>query len=137
MPGELAELLSAARKQRGLSLRQVERETGIHNAHLSQIETGAISRPEPNILWTLAQIYALDFARLMRLAGHVARDNQDMPRRSLVGAALHALDDLTPEEQQQVLEFMDKLRKERDHRRTDRGAWERRSTQSPDGKSSP
>lgn len=73
----------------------------------------------------------------MRLAGHVERDDRDTRRRSLVGAALHALDDLTPEEQQQVLEFMDKLRKAREHPRTGGGAWARQLTQSPGDKSSP
>ena len=50
----------------------MERRTGIHNAHLSQIETGAIERPAPNMLWALAEVYGLDLCRRSAaLAGHV------------------------------------------------------------------
>ena len=71
-------MLRAARAGRGLSLRDVERRTGIRNAHLSQIETDTIAKPEMAILWDLAALYGVDFARLLALAGHVsgARDEQ-------------------------------------------------------------
>ena len=42
MAESLGKKLAAARAARNWSLREVERRTGIHNAHLSQIETGAI-----------------------------------------------------------------------------------------------
>ena len=38
--------LRGARQARGLSLRDVERATGVHNAHLSQIETDSIQQPD-------------------------------------------------------------------------------------------
>lgn len=47
------------------------RRTGIHNAHLPQIETGTIERSAPNVLWALAEVYDLDLQDLLRLAGHV------------------------------------------------------------------
>jgi transcriptional regulator with XRE-family HTH domain len=113
MANRLGAKLAAARKKRGLSLRQVEKRTQIHNAHLSQIEQGTIERPDPNILWTLATIYELDYADLMRLAGHIRRERGGSGRRSLAGAALYALEDLTPEEQQEVIDFMGKVRRSR------------------------
>ena len=53
MPGKrtLASALRDARLSRGMSLREVERRTGIGNAHLSQLETGTIVRPEPALVW--------------------------------------------------------------------------------------
>lgn len=113
MAKTLGETLAAARGQRGWSLRAVEKKTGIHNAHLSQIEKGTIERPDPNMLWTLATIYELNFQDLMRLAGHVGQRQANDTRRSVMGAALYALDDLSAEEQREVLDFMTKLRRNR------------------------
>lgn len=108
-PNSLSEVLVRAREKKGWSLREVERRTQIHNAHLSQIETGTIERPDPNILWVLADVYGLEYLELLELAGHTERGSTGA-RRSLMGAALHALGDLEPEEQQEVLRFMDTLR---------------------------
>jgi transcriptional regulator with XRE-family HTH domain len=105
----LGKVLAEARAKQGWSLREVERRTGIRNAHLSQIENGTIERPDPNILWTLANTYALEFRELMRLAGH-AVPNDGGPRRSLLGVALHALQELRPDEQEAVLDYIKKLR---------------------------
>jgi HTH-type transcriptional regulator, competence development regulator len=112
LPTELGEMLGKARRKKGWSLRDVERETGIRNAHLSQIEQGTIERPDPNILWSLSVLYELDFRRLLRLAGHVEKDFGGH-RKSLVGTALHALGDLTPTEQQEVLNYMSQLKRKR------------------------
>jgi transcriptional regulator with XRE-family HTH domain len=109
----LGELLKEKRIKRHWSLRDVEQKTGIHNAHLSQIESGSIARPAPNLLFTLAALYDARYEELMRLAGHLRADNRAQSRRSLQGAALHALDELTPREQRRVLEYMKSLRANR------------------------
>lgn len=109
MPTELGQLLLSERKKRGMSLRQVERETGIHNAHLSQIETGGIERPDPNVLWTLASLYELDFKLLLRLAGHIEVDKGGK-RKSLVGTALSVMGELSPKEQEEVLQYIVSIR---------------------------
>jgi transcriptional regulator with XRE-family HTH domain len=107
----LGHKLAEARNKREWTLREVERRTGIHNAHLSQIETGGIERPAPNVLWTLAELYELDYRELLRLAGHVETAPADeAAKRSPVGAALRAMGDLTPEEQLEVLEFIEELK---------------------------
>jgi transcriptional regulator with XRE-family HTH domain len=108
----LGELLKKERTKRQWSLRDVEEKSGIHNAHLSQIESGAIARPAPNLLFTLAAVYDLRYDELMRLAGHLKADDRKS-RRSLQGAALHALDELTPKEQRRALEYMKSLRADR------------------------
>ena len=110
----LGDKLAQARSGRGWTLREVERRTGIHNAHISQIETGGIERPAPNILWTLAELYGLDYRELLRLAGHIETSATDRAAGpSPVGAALRAMGDLTPDEQAEVLEYIEKLRKMR------------------------
>jgi HTH-type transcriptional regulator, competence development regulator len=112
MATDLGDVLAAARREQQWSLREVERRTGIHNAHLSQIETGAIERPAPNVLWALAEVYGLDLQDLLRLAGHVEAATSATPG-SVVGAALRTMGDLTEDEQRQVLQYMQELRKGR------------------------
>ncbi len=108
MATELGKRLGEARAALGWSLREVERRTGINNAHLVQIEKGGIERPDPNILWTLATVYDVDFEELMRLAGHVEERGTSRP---VFSAALRALGELTPDQQRQALEFMAQLRR--------------------------
>jgi transcriptional regulator with XRE-family HTH domain len=111
----LGAALRAARAGRGLSLRDVERRTGIRNAHLSQIETDTIAKPEMAILWDLAALYGVDFARLLALAGHAAGASSSSQRRR-VTVALRALGQLSPGDQDEALRFMAELkaRRERD-----------------------
>lgn len=110
MAHSLAEVLAKARTEAVMSLRDVERVTGIHNAHLSQIEKGVIATPAVGILWQLANVYKLDFAKLMQLAGRAGRNDKRTPSRSLVGAALHTIGDLSPEEEKDLLAFLETLR---------------------------
>lgn len=112
MATPLGDLLQKERTKRKWTLRNVEERTGIHNAHLSQIESGQITRPAPNILFTLAALYDLRYDQLMQLAGHF-EGGRRVRARSLQGAALHAIQELTPKEQRKVLEYMQDLVKDR------------------------
>ena len=113
MPRSLGEVLAKARTQAGLSLRDVEGKTGIQNAHLSQIEKGGITKPAVGILWKLANAYDLDFSKLLQLAGHAGKTSGKAPVRSLAGAGLHTIEDLTPHEERELLDFLEQLRKRR------------------------
>jgi transcriptional regulator with XRE-family HTH domain len=108
----LGAVLRAARAARGLSLRDVERRTGIRNAHLSQIETDTIGKPEMAILWDLAALYGVDFARLLALAGHAGGETSSSQRRRTT-VALRALGELSPGEQTEALRFMAELKARR------------------------
>jgi transcriptional regulator with XRE-family HTH domain len=57
---DLAETFTRARRQLGWSLRAAERASGVPNAHISQIETGAIVNPGPSVIAKLAEAYGLD-----------------------------------------------------------------------------
>jgi transcriptional regulator with XRE-family HTH domain len=113
-PSSLAQVLAEARHALGLSLREVERRTGIRNAHLSQIETGTIARPEMALLWELSVAYGLDFARLLTLAGYDAAGDAAAADRGRMTVALRALGQLTPAEQAEALQFMAELRRRRE-----------------------
>ena len=67
---ELGALLKAARARVELSQRDVERESGVSNAYLSQIESGKIQEPSPNILYKLADLYGIAYAELLKAAGY-------------------------------------------------------------------
>jgi transcriptional regulator with XRE-family HTH domain len=62
---EVGTVLAAARKERDWSLREVERRSGVPNAHISQIETGAIRSPELATLQPLAKAYGIQLADLV------------------------------------------------------------------------
>lgn len=102
---ELGAQLLKARTRKDWSLRDAEQATGIHNAHLSQIEKGVILRPSPTVLFTLAEAYELDFAELMRTAQLSEPD-----QAAALGAAFRTLQGLSPGEIREALKFMRNLK---------------------------
>ena len=112
-PGSLGSTLKAARVAAGLSLRDVERATGVRSGHLSQIETNVIARPEMAILWELAATLDLDFSRLLALAGYTDGAEQSAGQRQRITVALRAMSELTPAEQAEALRFMAALKTRR------------------------
>jgi transcriptional regulator with XRE-family HTH domain len=110
----LAATLSAARARHGLSLRAVERRTGIRSGHLSQLESGRIAKPEMAMLWDLATVYGLDFEHLLELAGHAGGGTETSERqRHRMTVALRAMRELSPAEQTEALRFMAELKARR------------------------
>jgi transcriptional regulator with XRE-family HTH domain len=107
---KLGTVLAEARQKAGLSLRAVERQTGIHNAHLSQIERGVIERPEPSLLFDLASLYGLDYRMLLELSGHVVPRQPGTRDRGIASAAMRAVGELTPHQQAEALQYMARLR---------------------------
>ena len=109
-PNELGGLLADLRAAKGLSLRQVEEATdrAVSNAYLSQLEKGKIQQPSPNVLHSLAEVYAVPYETLMERAGHLLpSEGREGPHRRL---AAFAIDDLTPEEEEELLKYLAFLR---------------------------
>ena len=107
--------LAAIRRDRGLSLRQVEDMTGreISNAYLSQLENDKAKQPAPSILHALSELYKVDYIGLMERAGYLnASDAQSMPKRH-GRAATFADIDLTAEEETELLRFLKFIRTEK------------------------
>ena len=67
---DLGEYLRNARQNKKMSLRAVEKETGISNPYLSQLESGKIQQPSPTVLHKLAGLFGIDYSTTMRLAGY-------------------------------------------------------------------
>jgi transcriptional regulator with XRE-family HTH domain len=102
--------LAAIRRDRGLSLRQVEEQTKkqISNAYLNQIETGKIKQPSPNILYMLAETYRADYHILMRLAGYVTETRSDAERHGRASTLSEM--NLSEGEEAELLRFLGFLR---------------------------
>lgn len=107
----LGRLLADLRTARGFTLRQVEEAAGkaVSNAYLSQLEKGKVQKPSPNVLHSLAAVYAVPYESLMEKAGYLlpSPGGEGRPRRRL-GA--FALDDLSAEEEEELLKYLAFLR---------------------------
>jgi len=110
-PTALGALLADLRIAKGLSLREVEAATGrlVSNAYLSQLEHGKIRKPSPSVLHSLAGVYAVPYEALMEKTGYLlpSASGEGGPRRRL---AAFAIDDLTAEEEEELLKYLAFLR---------------------------
>jgi len=108
-PNELGALLADLRTAKGLSLREVEEATGkaVSNAYLSQLEKGKIQKPSPTMLYSLAEVYAVPYEALMEKAGYLMPPEGKGRRKRL---AAFAIDDLTVEEEEELLKYLAFLR---------------------------
>ena len=110
-PNVIGVVLADLRKAKGLSLRDVQEATGgaVSNAYLSQLERQKIKKPSPDILRRLAKVYGVPYETLMEKAGYLLPDidGEGGRRRRL---AVFAIDDLTAEEEEELLKYLAFLR---------------------------
>ena len=60
----------ALRKSKGFTLRDVEKQTDISNAYLSQLETGKVKQPSPINLYKLSELYEVAYELLLEKVGY-------------------------------------------------------------------
>jgi len=111
----LGQYLESIRKDRRLTLRQVEEATNreVSNAYLSQIEQDKIQKPSPNVLYALSEIYAIDYAKLMEMAGYISPvkpRGEDQRHGRVPTFAEH---NLTSAEEAELLEYLNYMRSRR------------------------
>ena len=119
-PQSLGEFLAYIRSIKKLTLRDVEEATEkeVSNAYLSQLETGKISQPRPNILHSLSNVYGVPYEVLMEKAGYLSPASTAGELRG-AGSTRHgrvatfATEDLTPVEEEKLLEYLAFLRSRR------------------------
>ena len=108
----LGKYLASIRTDRHMTLRQVEEATNkeVSNAYLSQIENDKIQKPSPNILHSLAELYGISFEKLMGMAGYLMSSTKraDDDRHGRV--ATFAEHNLTPEEESELIQFLQFIR---------------------------
>ena len=105
----LGDRLRASRLERGLSLREVERRSGINTGYLSQLERNEIAHPTPSVLQKVAKAYEEPFQVLMRWAGYV-EDDPDSSSPNFKRALDVLGDDFTDEELHAIRAVLDVMR---------------------------
>jgi len=111
----LGQYLANQRKIKNLTLRQVEEATDkeVSNGYLSQLEHDRITKPSPHVLHTLADVYAIEYEVLMEKAGYIkdAGNRKSGERHGRIPT--FAENDLTPEEEEALLQYLAFLRSTR------------------------
>ncbi len=106
-PSTLGEYLRTLRQGVEMSLRDVESATDndVSNAYLSQLENDKILKPSPNILHTLSTVYGASYPKLMEKAGYITPGlNPDKSKHGR--AATQSVDNLTAEEERELLQYL-------------------------------
>ena len=95
-----------------MTLRQVEQITNkeVSNAYLSQIENDRIKQPSPNVLYALAEIYKIDYEKLMEMARHITPTKGRAEGQKHGRLATFAEHNLTPEEEAELIEYLKWIR---------------------------
>lgn len=106
-PQTIGEYLKLTRKAANLTLREVEIKTNkaVTNGSLSQIENGHTKRPTPNVLYHLANLYGIDYADLLRRAGHHT-PGEAAPGSDVMNVPLRAIEGLDDDERQELMEYI-------------------------------
>lgn len=110
----LGRYLRAVRESKGYSLRDIQRETGISNAYLSQIERGKIIQPSPLILFKLSQICDVPYSTLLKLANYPVPVQE---REEFSLSLSRRIGPVTEEEAEALVEYLQFLRSRRKLRR--------------------
>jgi len=100
------------------SLRDVEEKTKrkVSNSYLFQLENDNVKEPSPNILYVLSNVYGASYADLMELAGFIVPTTNRKATRHQSSVAFSAMD-LTDDEEQRVLDFVEFLRSKKKAKR--------------------
>jgi transcriptional regulator with XRE-family HTH domain len=124
-PQSLGQYLTDIRAVKRLTLREVEEATNheVSNAYLSQLETGKISQPSPNVLHALATVYGVPYEHLMEKAGYIRPTPESESPSAKAGkrprhgrVPTFANEELTPDEETQLLEYLAFIRSRRGQR---------------------
>lgn len=112
MKPTLGQYLVSIRTDRKMTLREVEEATNrqVSNAYLSQIENDRIGKPSPNILHSLAEIYAISFENLMDKAGYLMPSTKRSDENRHGRVATFAEFSLTKDEETELLQYLQFIR---------------------------
>ena len=108
------EYIKALRESKGLTLREVEKQTDISNAYLSQLESSKIKQPSPITLHKLAELYGVKYEVLMEKVGYpVPQATSHLRSRKSENSVLHRIGKVTKEEEMELLDYLKFIRSRR------------------------
>ncbi|MCL4552330.1 MAG: helix-turn-helix domain-containing protein [Candidatus Marsarchaeota archaeon] len=105
---KLGVYLLSARERKHLTLRAVERATGISNPYLSQLESGKIQQPSPGMLYKLSEVYGVPYNDVLELAGYPVPDARTTKTGNNSSAS--RIGPVTREEEEALIEYLEFLR---------------------------
>ena len=94
---ELGIFLRNVRNAKNLSLKAVQKATGISDSRLSRIENGDNTSPAPADLKMLSQLYQIDIIEIFLLAGYLTPEDLSNYQHTFKN-----VDKLSPEEMQNI-----------------------------------
>lgn len=109
---EFGNFFKQLRESKGLTLRDVERETGVSNAYVSQLESEKIKQPSPTTLHKLAEFYKVSYSEMMTKVGYPAPTvgGTTAPEKKI---AYGKLGKITSDEEEELVEYLKLIRKRR------------------------
>jgi HTH-type transcriptional regulator, competence development regulator len=107
---KLGTLLATSRKRKNLTLRAVEKITGISNAYLSQLENGDVQEPSPVMLAKLADLYEVPYNTMLEYAGYRVPKSPGAMTSQTFAARIGSVSE---DEETALLEYLDFLRTKR------------------------
>ena len=93
MDNKFGNYMRKLRKEKGLTLRQVEQAADVSNAYLSQIERGQRNPPHPDILRRLANVYEVTHRELLIAAGYLEDPEEQVKQEKIEKAFQHVTSD--------------------------------------------
>lgn len=88
MPQKFAAYLKKLRKEKGLTIRELEKLSGVSNAYISLLENGRKGFPSPDILKKIHEPLGVSYDELMEKAGYIS----SAVRTELTPETVHALE---------------------------------------------
>jgi len=93
MDNKFGNYMRKLRKEKGLTLKQVEQAADVSNAYLSQIERGQRNPPHPDILRRLANVYEVTHRELLIAAGYLEDPEEQVKQEKIEKAFQHVTSD--------------------------------------------
>lgn len=96
-----------------MSLRDVERRSGLQSGYLSQLERGKIAHPGPPVLRAIADGYGVRYEDVLSWTGYAITADSPSPRQAAAMSAVAALGEPSEDELETLTAIVNLLRTKR------------------------
>jgi transcriptional regulator with XRE-family HTH domain len=111
--GPFGQRLREVRSGAGMSLRDVERRSGLQSGYLSQLERGKIAHPGPTVLRSIAAGYGVRYEDVLSWTGYAPAADSPSPRQAVAMSAIAALGEPSEEELETLTAIVNLLQTKR------------------------